>query len=117
MICLITYMYDTGIYIPIIRLSFDHGLHLAGPSKDDLGTMLNNFNLLAVAVVIAASVKTQIYGMRKQVTAMQKNLRMCAKYTHKFMRDPVGFCCAPSEVTLARVRYWLGLAYCDTGGP
>ena len=60
--------------------------------------MLNNFNLAAVAVVMAASVKTQIYGMRKKVMQLNKNLRLCAKHTHKFVRDPYGQCCAPVEV-------------------
>ena len=73
----------------------------AGPSKENLGVMLNNFNLLAVAVVIAASVKTQIYGMRKTVITMQKNLRLCAKFTHKFVRDPYGQCFYPAEVRMS----------------
>ena len=72
--------------------------HFAGPSPEDLGMMLNNFNLLAVAVVIAASVKTQIYGMRRNIMSMQSNLRLCAKHTHKFVRDPYGHCCAPEAV-------------------
>ena len=72
-----------------------------GPSKEDLGTMLNNFNLAAVTVVILASVKTQIYGMRKTVVTWKKNLQLCAKFTHKFVRDPYGQCCAPAEVARA----------------
>ena len=71
---------------------------LAVPSKEDLGGMLNNFNLAAVAVVMLASVKTQIIGMRNTVVTMKKNLQFCAKHTYKIVRDPYGQCCAPAEV-------------------
>ena len=63
-----------------------------GPSDEDLGSMLNMFNLAAVAVVIAASLKTQIFNMRKKVNKMKKSLRYACKKIHKFVRDPCAVC-------------------------
>ena len=60
--------------------------------------MLNNFNLAAVAVVMMASVKTQIVEMRKTLMTNMKHLQLCAMHTRKFLRDPYGQCCAPAEV-------------------
>ena len=74
----------------------------AGPSEEHLGAILNDFNLAAVAAVIAASIKTQIYEMRATFVTLKKKSALCAKRAYKFVQNPYGEAmkiCGPAEVS------------------
>jgi hypothetical protein len=74
------------------------GMTSMGVGPEEPGAIMNYFNLAGMSIVILASLKTQIFGMRKLVVKMRKNLVMCYKQSKKFAKDPYGYVCGPPGV-------------------
>ena len=83
-------------------VSFNQGAFFVvtamGDKIDDPGTVMNNLNLAAMAVIMASTMMTQLKSFRKMFMRIKKNVTLIYKTTKRMVNDPVEFFCGPSHV-------------------
>ena len=85
----------TQFIVDLTQCGFFLGLALAGLHSEegtkDVGVLINNLNLIAIVVVMAAAMKAQLFTIRGYLMKNHARAARALKYADRLVHDPMSF--------------------------